>query len=106
MGVNNEVKNPRKPIEIIEDTDVPYLYYDMLNVVAGASEVVLEFGNSLRNTDGNKMKLSHRAVLSVPAAFKLQQGLSQTLKMLQARLQELQQEALNRQNAGKSDNHG
>ncbi len=100
--IENNENNLRKPIEIIEENNVPYIYYDMLNVVAGASEVVLEFGNSVRNSGGNSMRLSHRAVLSVPAAFKLQQGLSQTLQMLQAKLHELQQEALKKQNAGKS----
>ncbi len=89
--------------EVLNSLEVPYYYYDMLNVVAGASEVVLEFGNSLKSDEsGAKMNLSHRAVLSVPAAFRLQQGLSRTLQMLQDKLRELQQEALKRQAAEKA----
>ena len=97
MVDQKQQKELRVPVEVVDDREIPYYYYDMLNVVAGVSEIVLEFGNSVRN-ESNKMRVAHRAVLSVPAAFKLQQGLSQTLQMLQKRLQELQQQALKNQN--------
>lgn len=97
----------KKKLRMNAPEGLAFNYYDMLNVVAGASELVLEFGNVDRSKAGTEptMNVMHRAVLSLPAAFQLQSGLTKTLQLLHEKMEEIQKKQMERKNADStSDN--
>lgn len=65
--------------------DLDYVYRDMFSIFVSPEEVILEFGNRHRAIQ-NQATIKNRIVLSVPNAFRLQQGLGQALKNLQDRI--------------------
>ena len=74
-------------IQVHIPPDLDYLYRDIANVFVGAGDVVLEFGNFHRSMP-NSATISNRIVLSVAAAYELQNSLGQALAGAQQRLQQ------------------
>lgn len=74
-------------IQVHIPPDLEYHYRDIANVFVGAGDVVLEFGNFHRSMP-NSATISNRIVLSVAAAYELQNSLGQALANAQQRLQQ------------------
>ncbi len=64
-----------------------YVYRDIFNIYVGMEEVVIEFGNRRRDREG-QAAISNRIVLSVSAAYNLQQALNQALSEMSAQLEQ------------------
>lgn len=79
--------NEADGVRIFSDPKIPYNYHDFFAVFSGPEEVVIEFGNRNRSRQ-NEVVTSHRAVLSVSNAVRLQNALAKGLESMQKAINE------------------
>jgi hypothetical protein len=76
-----------QPLNVYIPENLEYVYRDLFNIYIGMEEVVIEFGNRRRDRQ-NEGSMANRIVLSVSAAYNLQQALNQALTEMSAQLQQ------------------
>ncbi|MDK2957230.1 MAG: hypothetical protein PWQ57_2726 [Desulfovibrionales bacterium] len=76
-----------QPLKVHVPDNLEYVYRDLFNIYIGMEEVVIEFGNRRRDRQ-NEADMSNRIVLSVSAAYNLQQALNQALTEMSSQLQQ------------------
>lgn len=81
---NNETE---QQYQVYVSPDLDYCYRDVVNIFAGAGDVVFEYGNMHRSMPGN-ITIGNRIVLSMANAIDLQHKLGQVLEEAQKQLQE------------------
>lgn len=79
--------DPSQQVQIQTPADLEYHYRDFFTVFAGPDDVVLEFGNVNRSTQG-QVRVSNRIVLTPANALRLREILDRTILEMQRRLQQ------------------
>ena len=92
VDINNNEENTQ--IQLHMDPKIEFKYRDLFNLHVGAEDVVIEFGNILRNN--NKQGAIKDVIVMSPAnAIRLQQALTQSIKNIQDRIKEMQEQQNN-----------